>query len=55
MVYLDSVARRYGVRPSGLVGETDPLKALSIDQQAHNAGIKHEEYIRWKAHNRGRN
>jgi len=48
MVHLDSMAQRYGVRPSALVGETDPLKAISIDQQAHAAGLKHEEFLVWK-------
>jgi len=37
---LDSIARRYGIRPSALLGERNPFVALSIDLWAHNWGVQ---------------
>jgi hypothetical protein len=37
---LDSIARRYGVLPSKVLGMRDPVKALSIDMWAHNYGVQ---------------
>ncbi len=42
MVALDAIGRRYGVRPSRLVGETDEFAAYSIDLHAHNWGVQQE-------------
>ncbi len=45
MVALDAIGRRYGVRPSRLVGETDEFAAYSIDLHAHNWGVQNEILI----------
>lgn len=42
MEFLDSVGARYGTRPSVLLGEEDPMKALAIDIWAHNMGVQRE-------------
>ena len=39
MVMLDRIARRYGVRPSELVGETSGPAAFSIDLHATKWGV----------------
>jgi hypothetical protein len=45
MEALDAIARRYGVRPSHLVGEEDPFRAVSIDLWAHNWGAQREDRL----------
>lgn len=47
MEALDSIARRYSTLPSNVIGETDPLKAMSINLRAHNAGANRERYQKW--------
>jgi len=42
METLDAVARRYGVRPSELVGEYEGPAAFTIDLWAHNFGVMRE-------------
>lgn len=42
MVALDAIGRRYGVRPSQLVGEPDKFAAYSIDLHAHNWGVQQQ-------------
>jgi len=57
MMALDSIGRRYGVRPSELVGERDEFKAFSIDLWAHNWGVQEEQRLMREAQrkaNRGR-
>jgi len=55
MVALDAMAKRYGVRPSALVGEMDGAKAFCIDYWAFRWGSQNEEWHRRKAQrNRGR-
>jgi hypothetical protein len=58
MESLDSIARRYGVLPSAVVRQNHPLKALSIDIWAHNAGVQREqleaEKMKWKGRGRPR-
>jgi hypothetical protein len=49
MAILDAVARRYGCRPSSLVGERDPARALSIDLNA----LKWGRFEDWKAAKKG--
>ena len=49
MEILDSVARRYGVRPSALLGVTDEFEAFSIDLWAHNWGAQRDEQLRREA------
>lgn len=49
MEYLDSVAARYGVLPSRVVGEENPFKALAIDVRAHNCGVERENKEAWEA------
>lgn len=39
MVVLDRIAKRYGQRPSKLLGETDDATAFSIDLHAAKWGI----------------
>jgi len=45
MELLDSLGRRYGRRPSELVGvgAESPFQAFSIDLWAHNAGVQREQ------------
>lgn len=52
MEALDSIARRYGVRPSDLVGEEDSFRAASIDLWAHNWGSQREERLMRQAQRR---
>ena len=47
MEALDSVAHRYGVLPSLLIGEQDPMKAFAIDLWAHNWGVQRENKNTW--------
>lgn len=47
MVLLDALARRYGVRPSELIGEGNPWAALSLDLHAHNWGVQEESRQTW--------
>jgi hypothetical protein len=57
MEQIDSIARRYGVRPSEVVGERDDFKAFSIDLWAHNWGVQLEQKLMRDAQrkaNRGR-
>ena len=42
MQLLDAVGRRYGARPSALVGEDDALRALCIDLWAFSWGTQLE-------------
>lgn len=42
LVDLDAVARRYGVRPSQIVGLRDPFAAWDFDQAAAYAGMVRE-------------
>lgn len=42
MEALDSIGKRYGIRPSTIVGVDHPFKAYSIDLWAHNAGVQRE-------------
>lgn len=53
MEALDSVAKRYGTRPSTLIGVTDGLQALSIDLWAHNWGVQKEERAIRQAQRKG--
>lgn len=41
---LDSMARRYGQRPSAFLRITDEYKALSIDLFAHNWGVQRDAF-----------
>ncbi len=50
---LDSIARRYGVRPSQLIGMRDALKALSIDLWAHNWGVQRDAHLAREAVKKG--
>jgi hypothetical protein len=45
MEHLDSIGKRYGVRPSVLVGERDEFLAFSIDLWAHNWGVQAERRL----------
>lgn len=49
MAALDAIARRYGVRPSSLIGETDEFKAFCIDRWAFQWGAQLEDYNRRRA------
>ena len=44
---LDSIAKRYGMRPSALIGEDNPWAAFSIDLHAHNWGVQEEKRQIW--------
>ena len=46
MEALDSIASRYGVKPSEVIGEPDGFKALSINLWAHNWGVQRENVER---------
>ena len=45
MEQIDSLARRYGVEPAAIVGETDPVKAASINLWAHNWGVQRDNRL----------
>jgi|GEM_PF-6454191 len=49
MLGLDSMGRRYGCRPSQVVGEEDEHLAFAIDFWAHNYGIQEEDRLRREA------
>jgi len=49
MELLDAMAKRYGTRPSVLVGETDEAKAFCIDFWAFRWGVQLEDYQRRRA------
>jgi hypothetical protein len=51
---LDSIARRYGVLPSQVLAVEDEMKALCINQWAHNWGVQAEEIAMRKAQERSR-
>ena len=40
MLYLDSIARRYGTTPSRILGMDGGFQALSINIWAHNWGVQ---------------
>ena len=42
MESLDSIGRRYGTRPSTIVGIRNPFSAYSLDTWAHNYGVQRE-------------
>lgn len=48
MELLDSIGRRYGQRPSVLLGVRDEFQAMSIDLHAHNAGAVREAKELWE-------
>lgn len=54
MELLDSLARRYGARPSQVLGEGEEFKAFSIDLHAHNAGVVREQKAVWEQQQRRR-
>lgn len=49
MLALDAIGRRYGTRPSALIGETDEAKAFCIDLWAFHWGVQEEEWHRRQA------
>ena len=49
MLVLDAIARRYGTRPSALIGETDEAKAFCIDLWAFQWGAQEDEWHRRQA------
>jgi len=53
METLDAIAKRYGVRPSQVIGESDELKAFSIDLWAHNWGVQAEAALMRKMQRQG--
>lgn len=57
MEALDSIGRRYGRRPSEIMGISNPFQAYSVDLWAHNYGVQRQnlEVVKrtWKG-NRGR-
>jgi hypothetical protein len=53
-VLLDRIARRYGVLPSVLVGESDEAKAFSIDLHAAKWGSFQDNVDMRNATRRGR-
>jgi hypothetical protein len=55
MEALDAIGRRYGTRPSAVIGETDEFKAFAIDLWACNAGVQQDKrLIREAERKRGR-
>jgi len=53
MECLDSVARRYGVLPSAVVGETNQFKALTLNLWAHNYGVQRDYRLQKQAQGKG--
>lgn len=49
MLALDAIGKRYGIRPSALIGETNPWAAFSIDLHAHNWGTQEDDRRTWLA------
>ena len=54
MEILDALGSRYGVRPSSLLAESNPFRALAIDLWAFRYGAAREEVERAKARNKRR-
>lgn len=53
MEQVDSVAHRYGILPSELLGIREKAQALTVDLWAHNWGAQREKREAWEA-GRGR-
>ena len=52
---LDTLAKRYGRRPSEFVGELTELQAISVDMAALAQGVQAERRAQAEAERRARN